>query len=54
MSDRKAEVKKLFGLSADRATVPPLLFIALPRSRRNWLAMLCSAGDLCRARRDGL
>lgn len=40
MSDRKAEVKKQFGLSADRATVPPLLFFALPRSRRNWLAML--------------
>jgi hypothetical protein len=40
MSDRKAEVKKLFGPSADRATVPPLLFFALPRRPRNWLAML--------------
>jgi hypothetical protein len=32
--------KALFWLSADRTTVPPSLFFALPRRGRNWLAML--------------
>ena len=35
----KAELRKLFELSAHRATVPPLL-LALSRRGRNWLAML--------------
>jgi hypothetical protein len=36
----KAELRKLFELSAHRATAPPLLLLALSRRGRNRLAML--------------